>query len=257
MSHDLETIQTWLQSQVIAPEENNMEPGAVIKEEGQLNPNQRLNIYQNAYKARLTGALEAEFPCTRAVMGEELFRFISTIYIRKHPSSSYSLFHLCEHFPKFLDTNKPQLASIQNRNDVDFFIELAEIERICLLFSHQKGEENKKERGQSKFPPERFLKLSTLFHVGQYQFDIKSTLTSFKENGSIHLGENKLTYLAISRVDYIVQLFEISENQFFLLKEIERRPSTISFGSLNATKKKWVKAWSKYNFFQGRNDISE
>ena len=156
--------------------------------------------------------------------------------------------------PEFLYKNKSQLAGIQNQDYADFFIELTKVERTCLLFSHQKGEENSKDNEDNSIPDkyqinQPGLKLSELFHFGKYQFDIRQCLASFKEHGIAQLPKKKTTYLAISRVNYIVQLFQITESQFLLLQKIKNNPSIIKKESLDNSRKRWVATWKMNNFF--------
>lgn len=62
----------------------------------------RLDIYANAYRARLHEALEADFPVLNAMLGEQVFHSLGLEYIQQHPSDNPSLRWFGRHMPGFL-----------------------------------------------------------------------------------------------------------------------------------------------------------
>ena len=62
----------------------------------------RLDIYANAYRARLHEALEADFPVLNAMLGDQVFHSIALEYIQQHPSDNPSLRWFGRHMPGFL-----------------------------------------------------------------------------------------------------------------------------------------------------------
>lgn len=63
---------------------------------------QRLATYRNAYAARLIEALSNDFPCLRALIGEDSFNTLCIGYIAQHPSSYTSLRWFGKHFPVYV-----------------------------------------------------------------------------------------------------------------------------------------------------------
>ncbi len=83
---------------------------AVIQSQGQLGPDERLDIYAQMYCARLLDALLEDFPRVAAIVGEEHFRALGRTYLRQFPSSHPSLRYLGTHFSEFLTTSAAETA---------------------------------------------------------------------------------------------------------------------------------------------------
>jgi hypothetical protein len=62
----------------------------------------RLEIYGNAYRARLTEALASDYPILRSALGEERFRELCSRYIAVHPSRSFTLRDYGACLPRFI-----------------------------------------------------------------------------------------------------------------------------------------------------------
>jgi hypothetical protein len=62
----------------------------------------RLDIYAEAYFARLQGALEKDFPALAALLGDDRFRLLCAEYLERYPSSSPNLSDLGSRLPAFL-----------------------------------------------------------------------------------------------------------------------------------------------------------
>ncbi len=67
-----------------------------------VNNEQRMNIYTNAYYGRLVEALAGDYPAVQALLGEEAFTALCHDYIQAHPSTHYSLRWFGRHLPAFL-----------------------------------------------------------------------------------------------------------------------------------------------------------
>lgn len=64
----------------------------------------RLRIYANAYRARFTEALSADFPVLRAVLGDTPFEELSAAYIVAFPSRSFTLRGFGSRLPSFIES---------------------------------------------------------------------------------------------------------------------------------------------------------
>lgn len=69
-----------------------------------LTPVERVGVYQGMYLLRMVEALENDFPAVAHYVGPHRFRELVTAYVGTHPSKSYSLNHLGDHFPEFVRT---------------------------------------------------------------------------------------------------------------------------------------------------------
>jgi len=94
----------------------------VIQPQGQLGPQERLDIYAQMYCARLLDALMEDFPRIAVILGEDQFRELGRTYLRQYPSSQPSLRYLGDHFPEFVAT---QVVSTM----LPFLRDLARLER--------------------------------------------------------------------------------------------------------------------------------
>ena len=65
---------------------------------------ERVGVYQGMYLLRMVEALENDFPAVAHFVGGERFADLVTAYVAAHPSRSYSLNRLGDHFPEFVRT---------------------------------------------------------------------------------------------------------------------------------------------------------
>ncbi|KTD03774.1 hypothetical protein Lgee_0431 [Legionella geestiana] len=72
----------------------------------------RLEIYRNAYSARLLEALACNYPCTSRFVGEAAFAELARTYIASHPSTTRSIRWYGEHFPAFLKAHSPCISDL-------------------------------------------------------------------------------------------------------------------------------------------------
>lgn len=96
----------WFQESVVAPHETGKRRLApaeyVILPARTLRPDQRVNIYVDAYLARLVEALEEDFPAVLRLVGHRAFRELCRAYLERFPSRSWSLNPLGQKLPEFL-----------------------------------------------------------------------------------------------------------------------------------------------------------
>ncbi|MBV8200244.1 MAG: putative DNA-binding domain-containing protein [Acidobacteria bacterium] len=82
----------------------------LVRRSSRLTAEQRLEIYANAYYARLLECLRDGFPVLTQVLGAEVFDSFAFDYLQRYPSRSYTLNRLAESFPRFLDETRPDRA---------------------------------------------------------------------------------------------------------------------------------------------------
>lgn len=103
---DLLATVRWFQASVVAPHESpkRMPAGAAsyIRPSRTLRPEQRVQIYADAYLARLVEALEEDFPAVCRWVGHRRFHELCRAYLERHPSRSRSLNPLGRKLPRFL-----------------------------------------------------------------------------------------------------------------------------------------------------------
>jgi hypothetical protein len=103
---DLARLQHWMQGAILsraAPPDLD----AVIAGDDRLTAAQRLTLYARGYRARLMECLAAEFPCLRALAGEQVFELFAAGYVAARPSTDPSLYGLGAGFADYLEATRP------------------------------------------------------------------------------------------------------------------------------------------------------
>jgi hypothetical protein len=77
----------------------------------------RFDVYRNNVVVGLGDALESAFPVLRKLLGEENFRGLAGIYVRRHPPSTPLIMFFGAEMPGFLES-LPQLAHLPYLPDV-------------------------------------------------------------------------------------------------------------------------------------------
>lgn len=83
-----------------------LDPAAAVPE-GVVNPDgapatKRFDVYRNNVAVGLSDALEAAFPVVRKLVGDEFFRAMAGVYLRKHPPKSPLIMFYGDAMPQFL-----------------------------------------------------------------------------------------------------------------------------------------------------------
>ena len=88
-----------------------LDPTAVVPE-GLINPDgqqasKRFDVYRNNVAVSLSDALEAAFPVVRKLVGDQFFRAMAGVYLRKHPPRSPLMMFYGNAMPQFLSRFEP------------------------------------------------------------------------------------------------------------------------------------------------------
>lgn len=70
-------------------------------------PDGRFAVYRNNMMVSLVGALEARFPATRKIVGEDFFKGAARVFATAHPPRSPMMMHYGDEFPSFLASFEP------------------------------------------------------------------------------------------------------------------------------------------------------
>ena len=90
----------------------------------------RVKIYREMYPLRAQDALEADYPCTSALL--EDFWDLVVGYIQEYPSTSFTLDDLGKSFPNYLEKIKgPDIAELARmEQDITVLFDIAEPEKL-------------------------------------------------------------------------------------------------------------------------------
>lgn len=288
----LGTVQQWFQAVVTHPD--GVE-GGVASEEAQalirlprgeleavicrsrnLTAAERIGIYANAYYSRLLECVGDCFPLLRAALGEDVFNGFAFDYLQRYPSRSYTLDHLGETFPRFLEETRPGPEDGgPPPGEVgwpDFLIDLASFEWVLAKVFDGPGTEGQTlltPEALSAFPAERFaearLTLVPCLRLLVSRFPVNAYFTAARqaeEGEEVPIPDPAPEYTAITRRDFIVRRYSISEPQHALLAALQSgatvaealaaaaAASDLDDAALAAEFRSWFRLFTAEGFFQ-------
>ena len=217
----------------------------------------RLAVYQHAYVARLLEVLREQFPCTRFAAGDDVFDRLALGYLQAHPPRSYTLAHLADHLPDYLERTRPADWG-------EFLVEVARLEQaIDRVFdgpgpegglprsgrptpgrgegmfrglegltekAGMEGEPNcgvNWEANTGKMPVPRAadesLRLSFVpgFELHEFRHPVSTFYTAWKAGEEPAWPGPEAQCIALLRRDYIVRRYELSREQFEMLGDLK------------------------------------
>jgi hypothetical protein len=286
----LASLQHWMQAVIMHPE--GVEAGAesaearryleaadngceaVIVPSRSLTSAERLSIYHNAYFARLLECVRSIYPMLSKTVGEEAFDALAMGYLESHPSRSYTLDRLGDHFALYLSKTRPDLdeAGQPTEQWPDFLMDLARLEwAIGEVFDGQGTE------GQATLSSELLLGIDArrwatarlvpapCVRTLEFQFPVNDYFTALRGLAADaevpDLPPARPTWLALSRRDFVVRRHPLDHAQYQLLTAllagqpigaaIERLAdnSTIEFEQLASQLRDWFRTWTSAGFF--------
>ena len=241
-----------------------------------LNSFERLEIYHNAYYARLLDCLREEYSVLHRALGTELFDSFAVAYLQENPSQSYTLARLGERFPDFLAASRP-LPEAGETADGDWpalMIDLARLERIVNEVFDGPGMEGKPVlNGESllQIPVQNWPQLRLFpvvcLRLVKLRFPLNKYFTALAKEQDHPLPVAGESYLAVTRRDYQVRRLELSADQFRLLSAFGAgatlgdsiaqcaTESTLTDDELAAQLKNWFQFWTAAGFFMGYEGV--
>lgn len=250
-SRGLSHLQQWMQAVITHPDgvvEGAESPAAqsalglehaasvddLILPSQNLGSRQRIEVYANAYYARLLECLAEEFPALVALLGSETFQAFAFEYLQSYPSQSYTLGELGKDFHRFLSEHQstpehdPEQAE-QDRVWIDLITDLARVERTYSEVFSGPGIEHSDSLSAAALaavPPEqlgdlclvpapclRLLALNSRAHT--YAIAVRK---GDAVEGT--LPEYQPTFLTITRLNYVVRTFEADRHEFQILQRL-------------------------------------
>jgi len=236
----------------------------------------RISIYGNAYYARLIECLGDSYPVIKRTLGEEAFNGFAFDYLQRYPSQSYTLGHLGEHFPKYLDETRPDhrdtdSADVDAAGWPDFLIDLARLEWTIAQVFDGPGIENKstlsREQLQNISPHQwPALRLHTVpcLQLLSMRFPLNAFYTAARQTpkeGELPLPAPADSYMAVTRRDYVVRRHDLSYAQYILLNALSYGStlgdainqaaaySELSDETLASELQQWFHQWTSRQYF--------
>ncbi len=284
----LDQIQRWLQAVIMHPDgvsagidssearsEVDIRPDQieqVVDRSKRRTSVERLEVYANAYYARLLECLRDEFPALLHAVGDEVFDGLAFGYLQAYPSTSYTLSNLSRNFARFLEETRPRDEDDPSPSWPDFMIDLARLERTYSEVFDGPGAERltllKADEIQA-LPPEvwpaaRLVPVPCL-RLLALRYPVQEYATGVRKKENPPFPDPEPTWLAVSRVEYVVRRWTLSRVQYELLESlmsglpvgaaIEKAARVAiengqSVDHLAEDLRAWFEEWSAAGFFQ-------
>jgi hypothetical protein len=203
----------------------------VITRSQRLTALERIEIYAQAYSARLVEVLRGEFPALAATLGPELFTQFALGYLSRHPSTSHTLGVLGQGFPEDLATTRPPRTS-DDPDWADFLIDLARVERTYAEVFDGPGSEQVPPPGPEVFAgldpatwPETRWELCPSLRLLELRFPVHQHITAIRRGDSPTPPAPSPTWLMITRRDFVVRRTTITPAAWTLLDQLQRGQS--------------------------------
>ncbi|MBI1369728.1 MAG: hypothetical protein GC162_13865 [Planctomycetes bacterium] len=208
----------------------------VIARSGQLTAAERIGIYANAYYARLMEVIRASFPVMVRTVGEELFDEFAFGYLQTHPSRSYTLEHLTDHFADYLNDTRPTTredgSPMREVDWPDFLVDLAKLEQVIGRVFDGPGVEkivmltidDLAAIDPADWPGAK-VDTAPCLHLAKYRYPVNAFFSQVKaagEGDELDLPAPADEYVALTRRDYIVRRLPLTHTQYVLLDALRR-----------------------------------
>lgn len=273
-------LQRWFQRAVTQHAGIDHEPAipARIKPSSRLAPRERLQVYANAYVARLVECLEQQFPALRRALGEDGFTTFAQAYLEEHPSTHWSLDRLGAELASFLARTRPERTG-DAPDWADMLAELAELEWTVLTVFDGPGIERRDVLDPGslrKLAPERFaqarLELAPSVALRRFRFPLNeyyARLRDASDEAVVPLPAPGEQSIAFHRMRYRVHRFVLAPDEHALLaalgagatvaSAIERAldESDAAEDELPARVSGWFERFASAAFFVALHDASD
>lgn len=284
---NLDQIQQWMQTVIMHPDgivagmaserardQIDIDPDQIekiVRRSHRQTSTERMQIYANAYYARLVECLREEFPALAHTLGEETFDGFAFHYLQEHPSQSYTLAHLGKNFPRYLTETRPEDLETPSSGPtwVDFLIDVATVERLYSEVFDGPGVEGKPillQEDLAKIPtevwPEARLVPVPCLQLVALQYPVHDYISAVRHHEEATIPEASPTFLVVTRREYIVRRTAVSRLEYDLLQAlvdgesvgaaIERVASAPDgdIETLETDLPQWFQTWASAGYFQ-------
>ena len=233
---DLRTLQDWMQQQLLSAATGGGPDRSiddVITASQHQTSRERLNVYSQAYVARLVDCLREEFATLCKFLEHDVFDSLAVAYLQAHPSQSYTLANLGAEFPRFLQASAESEGSELNAafesgfEGALFLIDLASLERMYAEVFDGPGleglpslsVEHLQQIDPAAWPFARFEPAPCLRLV-EFAYPVHEFITACRRGAEPPVPEPRQTFLAVTRRQYVVRRVPLTPTQYALLSQL-------------------------------------
>ncbi len=189
-----------------------------VVEQGNVSNQTRLNIYKNAYQARLKEVIDNDHPILGMYLGDDLFDEMVAGYIDYSPSSYTSLRDYANQLPLFLTKQKPF-------NQHPIISEIAQFERLLLDAFDAEDANRYTKDDLLKLSPSDWLALTFRFHpsvqLTSFEWNcVESWQALKKETAPDPAFKKSNNWLLWRNPERLTQFRSLSEEEVILIRMI-------------------------------------
>jgi hypothetical protein len=185
-----------------------------------LSPQDSLRIYRSDYSARMLSVLGNHFPMTWKVLGDEMFLKLTQDYLKLHPSQHWDINCFGHLFPTFLKERLAHISASAPQPIFSLIPDLAQLEWASHEYFHAPHPltTNLELRpGEMQIPQ---LRLSPYLHFFASAYQVPTIYREAqRETSEFPSDWEQPSFYFLWKKDFAVQLEDLSQNQFYLLKE--------------------------------------
>lgn len=239
-------VQNWFKTVLVSPghvpekilhAENNwqLKANELVKGDERVSPETRIGIYAVGYMLRLLECMQADLPSLYAFWGPNLFDIFGRTYLLQNPSQSYSLFELTAGYADFLDRTKPSVEHIdpEKRIHYDIPAELVRMERARLAAILSKGTEGTSPKMSLGFfsffsGEETKIQAHPALQLVIQKMPLIDLYRQLMQEQETIIPAYQTTYLAVTRLNFKIQFYEINEWQFHFLQYLKTQNQAVN-----------------------------
>jgi hypothetical protein len=281
----LERVQRWMQAVIthsegvvagVASGEARLSIGvelpsveSIVAPSATLSGAERLAVYSHAYHARLLQCFRETFPALLFALGEELFDRFALDYLKSHPPRSYTLDNLADAFAQHLTETRPDAAAPPGEREgwVDFIIELASLEHAFAKVYDGPGLEGRPlpraeeilAHGDERFMEARPAPAPCL-RLFAFSHPVHTYMLAARGGTKPELPGPAETFVAMTRRDYSVVMYELNAPRYSFLQALDGRRSIgealdaaaplVVRGTRVRAASGWIREWAGRGFFE-------
>ena len=212
---------------------------------------ERVGIYRGMYLARLEEALASDYPALKHFLNEDPFFDLVAQYLDRHPSRSYTLNRLGDHFPTFVATQTDLPKH-------EFVCELARLELALSEVFDAEETPVLSAADIAAIPPDAWenarLKPVAALRLLPFRYPVSEYLGGVDEENPFPRMRPKDNWVLAYRNQYSLYRESLSRPAFQLLSGLVTGvPVGQAIGSVAATQKKlfgWFREWMSAGLFQ-------
>lgn len=224
----LKSLQSWVYNTITNSKNSHLNPKEwnitnCIAPSKTLSSFERIHIYRDSYFIRLYDCLKHEYPILHKTIGKELFNHFIRNYLKKHPSTSYTLNNLGKKFPSFLQKSLQENLKEKTPDIWQLFIiDIAIYERMYNTVFNTKGHETLQTNAfftNLKVKPSPSIQLLKLnFPIGDY---------TNKEGKQLFSPPNikQPTFYIFTRQNYKVYAHKVTLSAFETIQDWINKPN--------------------------------